>query len=225
MNAISTRSEALEKTIQQLQRQFGQQVIAAASRLSQAEVLATGVTALDTALAGGLAVAQISELRALPGHGATSLAMRMIASAQAAGRIGIFIDLADAFDASAAHHAEVDFSRSDFLLVQPPSPTDAFIFVQAVIHASIPGVVIMRPHPQHPLPLLPWSRLKGVLAKLPLAVVVIQPPTSTEIEAASTRLFLKRVSGDSTVQIHIQRHPSGKAGQTVTVPLLREGSR
>ncbi|MCB9460156.1 MAG: hypothetical protein H6670_10950 [Anaerolineaceae bacterium] len=225
MSTVTARSEALEKTIQQLQRQFGQQVIAAASRLSQAEVLHTGVTALDTALGGGLAVGQISELRALPGHGATSLAMRLIASAQAAGRIGIFMDLADAFDASAAHHAHVDFMRSHFLLVQPPSPTDAFIFVQAVLHARIPGIVIVRPHPQQPLPQLPWSRLKGALASLPLVVVVIQPPASTEIEAAGTRLLLKRVSGDNTVQIRILRHPLGKAGQVVRVPLLPEGSR
>ena len=75
------------------------------------EAAATGVTAVDTLLQGGLPVGAVSELIGAESSGRTSLALAFVASRTAEGRVCAWVDTNDAFDPESAAGSGVDLNQ------------------------------------------------------------------------------------------------------------------
>jgi hypothetical protein len=77
----------------------------------EAAVAASGVSALDARLGGGVPRGQLSELVGPRSSGRTSLLVQLIAAATARGELVALVDALDMFDPASAASAGVDCSR------------------------------------------------------------------------------------------------------------------
>ena len=118
--AAPDREKALEMALAQIDKNFGKGSV---MRLGDdtrpaIRVIPTGAIALDVALGiGGLPRGRVVELYGPESSGKTSLALHVIANAQAAGGIAAFIDAEHALDPEYAKKLGVD---TDALLVSQP---------------------------------------------------------------------------------------------------------
>ncbi len=114
------RQAALQQLIATVQRRWGTRAL---RRLGEdmpraVAALPTGFAALDAALGiGGLPRSQLTELLGTPTSGAITLALTMLARAQAAGDLAGYVDLSRTFDAEIAALLGVDLAA--LLLVRP----------------------------------------------------------------------------------------------------------
>ncbi|MDR1266491.1 MAG: recombinase RecA [Propionibacteriaceae bacterium] len=120
MMATADRGKALEAALAQIEKQHGKgSVMRLGERpLEPMEVIPTGSIALDIALGiGGLPRGRIVEIYGPESSGKTTVALHVIANAQAAGGVCAFIDAEHALDPEYAQHLGVD---TDQLLVSQP---------------------------------------------------------------------------------------------------------
>jgi recombination protein RecA len=118
--ATADRGKALEAALAQIEKQHGKgSVMRLGERpLEPMEVIPTGSIALDIALGiGGLPRGRIVEIYGPESSGKTTVALHVIANAQAAGGVCAFIDAEHALDPEYAQHLGVD---TDQLLVSQP---------------------------------------------------------------------------------------------------------
>ena len=73
--------------------------------------VATGVTALDACLSGGLPRGQLSEIAGPRSSGRTTVLLRMLAAAAQRGEIVALVDPSDCFDVQSATDAGIDLAR------------------------------------------------------------------------------------------------------------------
>lgn len=115
------RRRRLEKTVTDLQDRFGLRAIGRSPDTAAAPTTPTGFAALDEALgAGGLPLGRPSEVIGAPTSGMATLALKVIAAAQAGdpGRpLAAWLDLEKTFDPDYAARCGVDLSR--LLVVRP----------------------------------------------------------------------------------------------------------
>jgi len=116
------RRRRLEKTVTDLQDRFGLRAIGRSPNTAAAPTTPTGFAALDEALgAGGLPLGRPSEIVGAPTSGMATLALKVIAAAQARGHQGrplaAWLDLEKTFDPDYAARCGVDISR--LLIVRP----------------------------------------------------------------------------------------------------------
>lgn len=144
-------------------------------------VLPTGFAALDAALGiGGVPRGRLTELLGMPTSGATTLALTLLAQAQAQGDLAGYIDLSRTFDAE--HAALLGVDLATLLLVRPASAADALEMIHALIASGGLGVLVVDslallqtdPHDRvlldRALRVLP-----SVLARSPCALVALTP--------------------------------------------------
>jgi len=118
--AVADRQKALEAALAQIEKQHGKGSV---MRLGEATrqpmaFIPTGSVALDVALGiGGLPRGRIVEIYGPESSGKTTVALHVIANAQAAGGICAFIDAEHALDPEYAQRLGVD---TDALLVSQP---------------------------------------------------------------------------------------------------------
>ncbi|WP_028708311.1 recombinase RecA [Propionicicella superfundia] len=118
--AVADRAKALEAALAQIEKQHGKGSV---MRLGEdtrqpMEVIPTGSIALDIALGiGGLPRGRVVEIYGPESSGKTTVALHVIANAQAAGGICAFIDAEHALDPEYAAKLGVD---TDSLLVSQP---------------------------------------------------------------------------------------------------------
>jgi RecA/RadA recombinase len=74
-------------------------------------VTATGIAALDLLLRGGLPVGAVTELVGPECSGRTSIAVSFLAQITRAGKVGVWIDVANSFDPLGAASAGLDLER------------------------------------------------------------------------------------------------------------------
>ncbi|MFQ6098791.1 MAG: recombinase RecA [Armatimonadota bacterium] len=115
------REEKLERTISQIEKQFGQGAIMRLGGHPQrltTGVIPTGALSLDVALGiGGLPRGRIVEIYGQEGSGKTTLALHILAEAQKLGGTAAFIDAENAFPHEFAQTIGLDL---DELLVSQP---------------------------------------------------------------------------------------------------------
>jgi recombination protein RecA len=116
------RATKLEMAVAYIHRRFGPRSLTRGSRIGgktpSVPHISTGFLALDRALGiGGLPRGRVSEILGLPTSGKTTLAIKFLAQAQAAGGQVVYIDQARYFDPDYAHRCGLDLSR---LLVGTP---------------------------------------------------------------------------------------------------------
>ncbi len=122
--AIADREKALEAALAQIEKQHGKgSVMRLGEDVRQPiEIIPTGSIALDVALGiGGLPRGRVVEIYGPESSGKTTVALHVIANAQAAGGICAFIDAEHALDPDYAARLGVD---TDALLVSQPDNGD-----------------------------------------------------------------------------------------------------
>lgn len=122
MTADDDRKRRLEKTVTDLQGRFGLRAIGRKPHAAVPPVIPTGFATLDEALGiGGLPLGRPSEIIGAPTSGMATLALKIIAAAQATGTAGgplaAYLDLEQTFDPDYAARCGVDLGR--LLVIRP----------------------------------------------------------------------------------------------------------
>ncbi len=141
----TARSEALEKAILGIHRQFGAGSI---QRLDGSiadlvgDPISSGSLGLDLALGvGGYPRGRMVEIYGPEASGKTTLALQAIASAQAAGGIAAMIDAEHAMDPSYASNLGVDLPK--LLISQPDSGEQALEIAEQLVRSAAVDLVVI----------------------------------------------------------------------------------
>jgi recombination protein RecA len=105
------RAEALDRTLSDIAKRFGEGAIMRLGEAShlQVDVIPTGSLALDLALGvGGVPRGRVIEIYGPEASGKTTICQHIVAEAQKAGGLAAFIDMEHAVDPVYAAHCGVD---------------------------------------------------------------------------------------------------------------------
>jgi len=142
--AANDRQKALEAALAQIEKQHGKgSVMRLGERVNQpVEVIPTGAIALDVALGiGGLPRGRVVEIYGPESSGKTTLALHVIANAQAAGGICAFIDAEHALDPDYAHRLGVN--TDDLLISQPDNGEQALEIADTLVRSGALALVVI----------------------------------------------------------------------------------
>ncbi|MEP7289470.1 MAG: recombinase RecA [Chloroflexota bacterium] len=138
------REQALEKTLQELTKRFGDGTIV---RLGDANhlhvnVIPTGSLAVDIALGvGGIPRGRVTEIYGPESSGKTTLCLHTIAEAQARGGICAFIDMEHALDPIYAERIGVDVNN--LYIAQPDTAEQALEITESLVRSGALDVVVL----------------------------------------------------------------------------------
>ncbi|HEY1758207.1 MAG TPA: recombinase RecA [Bryobacteraceae bacterium] len=130
------RAKMIQQTLLQMDKQFGKgAVLQLGQRNAQAvTVISTGSISVDAALGvGGLPRGRVIEIFGPEASGKTTLALQVIAEAQAAGGVAAFVDAEHALDPTYARKLGVDV---DNLLVSQPDYGEQALEITSALIAS-----------------------------------------------------------------------------------------
>ncbi len=136
--------DALESTIKNIEKQFGRGAI---MRLGEnthmnVEIISTGCMSLDVALGvGGLPRGRVVEIFGPESSGKTTVALHVIAQAQAEGGMAAFVDAEHALDPLYAKKLGVDINN--LLVAQPDSGEQALEIAEALVRSGAIDVVVI----------------------------------------------------------------------------------
>jgi recombination protein RecA len=143
--AANEKIKALDLALSQIDRQFGKGSVMRLGEkdLSVAiDVIPTGSLALDTALGvGGVPRGRILEVYGPESSGKTTLALHIIAEAQAHNGIAAFIDAEHAMDAAYAKALGVKID--DLLVSQPDTGEQALEITETLVRSGALDVVVI----------------------------------------------------------------------------------
>jgi recombination protein RecA len=144
----SKKRNRLDFVVKQLQRQFGSQALRRGDQAfehRQKSAIATGFADLDAALdgIGGIPRGHLTEILSAQTAGVATLALKVIAQAQAQGGLATYVDLAETFDPDYAARCGVQLARSQFLLVSPATMVEALEIIHALIAHRSSRVVVL----------------------------------------------------------------------------------
>jgi recombination protein RecA len=148
---------ALEATLSDLQRRFGETVVMrlGESRHLYAKAISTGFPTLDAALGiGGVPRGRVTDIYGPESSGKTTLCLHIIAQAQSQGGSCLFIDTEHALDPVHAAHCGVVLD--ELYLAQPSTGEEALEIAEAMVRAGLEVVVI-----DSAAALLPRAELAG----------------------------------------------------------------
>jgi recombination protein RecA len=144
MTETKGREKALETTIVQLRKRFGDGAI---MKLSEdvaltAQAIPTGSIALDAALGiGGIPKGRITEVYGPESSGKTTLAQHVIAEAQRAGGVAAFVDAEHALDPEYAARCGVDVDN--LYISQPDNAEQALEIAEALVRSGAVDIVVV----------------------------------------------------------------------------------
>jgi len=144
MQDRSGREKALEITLAQLKKRFGEGAIMKLGESSQynVEAIPTGSLALDAALGiGGIPRGRITEVFGPESSGKTTLAQHVIAEAQRMGGVAAFIDVEHALDTAYAAKCGVDVDN--LYISQPDTGEQALEIAEALVRSGAVDVIIV----------------------------------------------------------------------------------
>ncbi len=138
------RTQALDRAVTQIERSFGKGSI---MRLDDDPTLVppgigTGAISLDLALGGrGIPRGRVCEFFGPESSGKTTLALHVVASAQAAGGVAAFIDAEHALDPSWARRLGVDLEN--LLVSQPDTGEQALEICELLVRSNAVDVIVV----------------------------------------------------------------------------------
>lgn len=142
---MSDKDKALEVALLQIEKQFGKGSIMKlgdASTKLNIEVIPTGAISLDRALGvGGIPRGRIIEIYGPESSGKTTVALHMVAEAQALGGIAAFIDAEHALDPLYAKKLGVDIDN--LLISQPDTGEQALEITEALVRSGAVDIIII----------------------------------------------------------------------------------
>jgi recombination protein RecA len=140
----SEKEKALETTIVQLRKRFGDGAIMKLGGAPDMDVeaISTGSISLDLALGiGGIPRGRITEIFGPEASGKTTLAQHIIAETQRAGGVAAFIDVEHVLDPSYAAKCGVDVE--DMYIAQPDTGEQALEITEALVRSGAVDVVVI----------------------------------------------------------------------------------
>jgi recombination protein RecA len=213
MSVENERAATLQRIIVAVQRRWGTRALRLFGQpVGEAiSVVTTGFADLDAALRiGGVPRGRLTELLGTPTSGMTTLALTILARAQASGDLAGYVDLSRTFDAEYAAAIGVDLGA--LLLVRPPNATDALDLIHALIASGGVGVLVvdslalLQSVPHHAALLDQALRvLPGPLAASPCALVAL---TVLPYSPAMIRSFVlggSLLGHAAAIRLHIAR--------------------
>jgi len=138
------RGKALDITIANITKRFGDGAIMRLGEMAQLEVEAipTGSLALDIALGvGGIPRGRVTEIYGPEASGKTTLCQHLIAEAQRAGGVCAFIDMEHALDPVYASKCGVDIHN--LYIAQPDTGEQALEIAESLIRSGAMDVVVI----------------------------------------------------------------------------------
>ncbi|MFN2281870.1 MAG: recombinase RecA, partial [Anaerolineales bacterium] len=142
--ADDPRKTALDKTLQDITKRFGEGAI---MKLGDAQSLAvdvipTGTLSLDLALGvGGIPRGRVTEIYGPEASGKTTICQHIVAEAQKAGGTAAFIDMEHALDPAYAARTGVDIEN--LLISQPDTGEQALEIAESLIRSGAVDVIII----------------------------------------------------------------------------------
>jgi recombination protein RecA len=139
------REQMLDVTREQIEKKFGKGAImrfADGEALRDIKVIPTGSLALDAALGiGGIPRGRIIEVFGPESSGKTTLALQMVAEAQAQGGVAAFIDAEHALDPTYAARLGVDID--EILISQPDTGEQALEICDMLVRSGAVDIIVI----------------------------------------------------------------------------------
>ncbi len=138
------RDKALEATMAQLHKRFGDGAIMklGSAHGMDVDVIPTGALSLDIALGvGGIPRGRVTEIYGPESSGKTTLCQHIIAEAQRAGGIAAFVDVEHALDSQYA--ARCGVAVDDLYISQPDTGEQALEITEALVRSGAVDVVVI----------------------------------------------------------------------------------
>ncbi len=142
----SKKRKRLEATVAAIQRRWGTKALSRGERelrpTAAVPHISTSFPSLDKALAetGGIPRGRLTEILGAPTSGMATLALKIMASAQAEGETAAYVDLGRTFDPDYAARCEVNLAQ--LLLVRPANGLEALEIVQSLVVSRGAGMLI-----------------------------------------------------------------------------------
>jgi len=141
---VSEKQKALEAALTVIERQFGKGSIMKLGETTKlnVEVIPSGCLALDIALGvGGVPRGRVVEIFGPESSGKTTVALHIIAQAQATGGLAAFIDVEHALDPTYAKRLGVD--TENLLVSQPDTGEQALEIAEALVRSGAIDIVVI----------------------------------------------------------------------------------
>ncbi len=138
------KTKALEVTLSQLRKRFGEGSVMKLGESSRfaVEAIPTGSLALDAALGiGGVPRGRIIEIFGPESSGKTTLAQHITAEAQHLGGVAAFIDVEHAFDPTYAAKCGVDIDN--LYISQPDTGEQALEITEALVRSGAVDIIVI----------------------------------------------------------------------------------
>ncbi|MBS3763992.1 MAG: recombinase RecA, partial [Planctomycetes bacterium] len=144
-NEETERKKALDRTVQQLEKQYGKgtiQTLGDAETRVGVDAIPTGSLALDLALGiGGVPRGRVIEVYGPEASGKTTLALQIVSQAQKAGGIAAFVDAEHALDPEYAENLGVDMEN--LLIHQPDAAEQALDVLESLVRSNALDIVVV----------------------------------------------------------------------------------
>ena len=140
----ANRKKALDMAIKQIDKTFGKGTVIRLGdkNIEPIEAISTGSIGLDMALGiGGVPVGRVIEIYGPESSGKTTLALQIIASAQAKGKVCTFIDAEHALDMLYAKNLGVDVEN--LLVSQPDFGEQALDVLETLARSGAVDVIVV----------------------------------------------------------------------------------
>ena len=138
------RSEALTRTVGQIEKSFGKGSIMRLdeNRMAQIPAISTGALSVDLALGGrGVPVGRVIEVYGPESSGKTTLALNIVAQCQKNGGVAAFIDAEHALDPSWARKLGVNVD--ELLVSQPDYGEQAHESCELLVRSNAVNVIVI----------------------------------------------------------------------------------
>ncbi len=139
-----SRQKALDNTLTELTKRFGDGIIIRLGDASHLEVdvIPTGSLALDLALGvGGIPRGRVTEIYGPESSGKTTLCLHVIAEAQALGGVCAFVDMEHALDPIYAARLGVD--TDNLYISQPDTGEQALEITEALVRSGALDIIVI----------------------------------------------------------------------------------
>lgn len=143
-NEKTAKKKAVEIAISQIEKQFGKGSIMKMGEkaLQKVDVISTGALSLDIALGvGGVPKGRITEIYGPESSGKTTLALHILAEAQAQGGTAAFIDAEHAFDPAYAKNIGIDLEN--LYISQPDYGEQALEILETLVRSGAVDIVVI----------------------------------------------------------------------------------